>query len=98
MGELRGERMERQILKFVPTLKTGRGRRLALVLAAAAIVASGLATSVGADTGVRTLYRGQLLPGTEAGRYYCHDLTYPVIRCFDTPDEAEADEAALSRS
>jgi hypothetical protein len=47
------------------------------------------------DSGIRVLYQGRMYPGPEAGRHYCHDLTYPILRCFDTPVEAEADEAAI---
>ncbi|GIW20366.1 MAG: hypothetical protein KatS3mg065_0662 [Chloroflexota bacterium] len=32
-------------------------------------------------------YRGERLPATEAGRYVCHDLALPEIRCFDSVEE-----------
>jgi hypothetical protein len=59
------------------------------------LLAVGTASTTMGDSGIRVLYQGRTYPGPEAGRHYCHDLTYPILRCFDTPAEADADEAAI---
>lgn len=39
------------------------------------------------------LYHGLRLPLSTAGRFACHDLARPEIRCFDTVEELRADIA-----
>ncbi len=92
--------MERQVLQLPPQValarsRRARGSRLLGGLVLGGILIAGAASAAMSDTGIRVLYQGRLFAGPEAGRHYCHDLTYPIIRCFDTPAETEADEAAI---
>ncbi len=67
---------------------------LALAVVLGAAVPSGSPESAR----LSVLLDGRTVPTTEAGMHYCHDLAYPVIRCFDTADAAEADESRIMQS
>ncbi|MFZ5853556.1 MAG: hypothetical protein ACOYXS_03495 [Chloroflexota bacterium] len=39
---------------------------------------------------------GHAISLADVSRFHCHDLVYPLIRCFLTPVERDADEAAVA--
>jgi len=49
------------------------------------------ARPAGASDGppIRADLEGRPIPGVDVGRYACHDLDFPLIRCFDTAAELE---------
>lgn len=69
------------------------GRRI-LVVVALLFAASALQTPPAAarSSEITADLDGAPIPATDAGRYFCHDLEYPHLRCFST---AEALEAAM---
>jgi hypothetical protein len=68
-------------------------RRIApLSLFAILALASPLATVTGAgqyDTRLRAFLGSTPIRPTEAGRYHCHDLDYPLIRCYRSSTRLE---------
>lgn len=76
-------------------LSTFRG-----LAAVAAVVILGAAIPSGSPESDRlsALLNGKTVPMTEASKHFCHDLAYPVIRCFDSADAAEADESRIMQS
>jgi len=50
------------------------------------------ARPAGASEGppIRAELEGLPIPAVDVGRYACHDLDFPLIRCFDTAAELEA--------
>lgn len=39
---------------------------------------------------------GRAISLGDVSRFHCHDLASPLIRCFETPAERDADEAAMA--
>ena len=70
-------------------------RRLALLVALAALLAS--AGPVAARDGPEIIadLEGRRIASSEVGEYHCHDLDFPRIHCFTSSAEVEAAVAAL---
>ena len=70
-------------------------RRLAVLLALAALLAS--ARPVAADDAPQIIadLEGRVIASTEVGEYHCHDFDFPRIHCFTSSAELEAAVAAL---
>lgn len=62
---------------------------LVLVYVAILAVDPGPTLATG-DAAIRTELDGQPIPAVDVGRYACHDLDFPVIRCFRSPGELDA--------
>lgn len=71
-------------------------RRLASFAMLLAVVTSAISPSprvLGAQSGeVRATADGRPIPLAEVSSLYCHDLAYPVIRCFHDEPALRADE------
>lgn len=68
----------------------------------AALAVAGLCASLGlmlvtapaastAGDAAHATHRDVSIPLEDVSRYHCHDGQYPLIRCFDTSDERDAD-------
>ena len=67
------------------------GHLLAPLVAALFLALSLLPAEVSA-AGLSATLDGHPIPLSDVGRYACHDRNYPLIRCFRTGGELEADE------
>ncbi len=78
--------------RFVGRIHTsGIGLVLALVS-----VSSAQAASTPAPPAIQAEVSGRPIPLSDVSRFHCHDLAYPLIRCFLAPVERDADEAAVA--
>lgn len=51
-------------------------------------------TTAGGRDHIRAVLEGQPIRARDVSRYHCHDLEYPVIRCFRNASDRDADVAA----
>lgn len=49
-----------------------------------------------ASGGLSATLNGKSIPLHEVGSHSCHDLDYPILRCFDSAEKMNADLAVLS--
>ena len=61
-------------------------------LAAALFLALSLLPAGASAASLSATLDGRPIPLSDVGRYACHDRDYPVIRCFHSGAELEADE------
>lgn len=61
------------------------------VLATALIASSSSITSAATPGGATAEYHGHQIALGEVASHHCHDLAYPVIRCFDSAAERDLD-------
>ncbi len=75
-----------------------RTRRIAGLLIGLSLMTLILPAGAGASSasGLRAVLEGKPISLTEVARYVCHDRAYPVIRCFRTAAEVDADEQRLA--
>ena len=60
-------------------------KRSLSVLAAAALLIGAMPQPVESDAGLRAAVGLRPIPLRAVGRYHCHDLDRPIIRCFRDP-------------
>lgn len=70
--------------------------RVLLALVAFIVVGSVAPPASAGTSPISVLYGGAKEPGSATQGRFCHDMAYPVIRCFGSAPEAEADETLLS--
>lgn len=80
--------------RFADRIRTlGMGIVLAL-LSVSPVQAA--ATPAGSPPVIRAEVGGRPIPLADVARFHCHDLASPLIRCFPTSAERDADEAAIA--
>lgn len=72
---------------------------LALGVASGMMSAGGLTVQADdpASRGPTATLHGTPIPLVSVGNHHCHDLAWPVIRCFPTADDRDADAERTSR-
>lgn len=65
------------------------------VLTMALVWAAEPASAASDPAVVRAVLNGKPIALGDVARYHCHDRAHPVIRCFPTPAERDADEARV---
>ena len=71
-----------------------RSRVTGLVLVGVSLAVYAGSTRATSEPAIRAELEGKPIPATEVGRYACHDLDFPLIFCFRSPDELDAALAA----
>lgn len=66
---------------------------LSLALSAPSVAAASVQPSSTDPSGdsVRVIYMGQPIEPTQASHHFCHTRDYPMVQCFDTQAEVDAD-------
>lgn len=62
------------------------------------LLVSSASTRADDAAGPIAVHYGVQIALADVARYHCHDGSYPVIRCFDTPAERDADIATAAHS
>ena len=75
-----------------------RARQTVGLLIGLSLMTLALPPGAGASStsGLRAVLEGKPIALTEVAHYVCHDRDYPVIRCFRTATEVDADEQQLA--
>lgn len=63
----------------------------ASLAAAVALLAVTVPTSSESGSEARAIYQAQEIPLSDVARHHCHDVQYPLVRCFDTAAERDND-------
>lgn len=83
---------------MVPHRSVGRlgGIGLRLLVALVPLLSPTVPATLGGPATLRAELNGHPIPLAEISRLHCHDRAYPLIRCFGTSAERDADEAATA--
>ncbi len=63
----------------------------ASLAAAVALLAATVPTSSESGSEAHAIYQTEVIPLSDVARHHCHDVQYPLIRCFDTAEERDND-------